>query len=107
MSKSELYELRDASRQTTAEREEFLRQLDTHLETLDKERAAKIDAAMVDYNKQIRKLKFLPPDIVTRLLQVFNMPYRLIFNRMNAQLLIYVCLKTETQLFNTYQPSDP
>ena len=70
LSKAELDELRDASTQNNADREDYLLNLERSLEEIDKYRAEKIESIIADYNKEIRKLKYLPPESVTRMLQV-------------------------------------
>lgn len=62
--------MKKASRHTYDERQEHLNNLEKDLASIDKFRAEKIDVVVLEYNKQVRKLKFLPPEIVTRMIQV-------------------------------------
>ncbi len=70
LSSSEMKELRHMAHQTTSERDAYLRRLEKELETVDVERATKMNELMEDYGKRMRKLRFLPVETTTRLLQV-------------------------------------
>jgi hypothetical protein len=67
---NELKELKLKSDQLDYERVRVLEKLELELQDLDKKRAAGVEAHVLEYNKKVGKLKFLPKDVSTRIVQV-------------------------------------
>ena len=70
LSLNELKDLRCESERLDQSRVRVLEKLELELQDLDKKRALGVEAQVLEYNKKVVKLKFLPKDVSTRIVQV-------------------------------------
>lgn len=72
LSRKELKDLKRESDHLEKERLDILEKFQLELENIDKKRAQKVDEELKAYNKEVRLLKFLPNEVITRMIQVWT-----------------------------------